>query len=147
MEFRVRLAGTTIKALEGVLRQGFRDGDVRVIRRVQALLEGGSGRSVPVVADRLGLDASTVYGWLHAFLVDGLATLRYGRSPGRPSKLTPSQKHRLCELIEAGPLAAGYPSGCWSTLFLQDLIQREFGHLYNHHYVRHEVAFLSVMTR
>jgi transposase len=135
VEFRVRLAGTTIKALEGVLRQGFRDGDVRMIRRVQALLEVGAGRSVPAVADRLGLDTSTVYGWLHAFLVDGLATLRYGRVPGRPSKLTPSQKQRLCALLEAGPLAAGYPSGCWSTLFLQDLIQREFGRFYNHHYL------------
>ena len=135
MEFKVRLSGATIKALEGVLRQGYRAGEVRVIRRVQALLEVGVGRPVPVVAERLGLDASTVYGWLHAFLVDGLATLRYGRAPGRPSKLTPSQKRRLCEMLEAGPLAAGYPSGCWSTLFLQDLIQREFGHLYNHHYL------------
>ena len=76
MEFKVRLTGATIKALEQVLRQGFRDGDVRVIRRVQALLEVGAGRAVPVVAARLGLDATTVYGWLHAFLVDGLATLR-----------------------------------------------------------------------
>jgi transposase len=135
VEFKVRLTGATIKALEQVLRQGYRDGDVRVLRRVQALLEVGAGRPVPLVAERLGLDETTVYGWLHAFLVDGLATLRYGRAPGRPSKLTPSQKHRLCALIEAGPLAAGYPSGCWSMLFLQDLIQREFGRLYNHHHL------------
>jgi hypothetical protein len=47
--------------------------------------------------------------------------------------LTPSQKQRLCALIEAGPLAAGSPSGCWSALFLQDLIQREFGQFSNHH--------------
>ena len=65
MEFRVRLSGATIKALEGVLRQGYRTGEVRVIRRVQALLEVGVGRPVRLVADRLGLDASTVYGWLH----------------------------------------------------------------------------------
>jgi transposase len=135
VEFKVRLSSATIKALEQVLRQGYRAGEVRVIRRVQALLEVGAGRPVRVVADRLGLDASTVYGWLHAFRVEGLATLRYGRAPGRPSKLTPSQKHRLCTLLEAGPLAAGYPSGCWSTLFLQDLIQREFGRFYNHHYL------------
>ncbi len=135
MEFKVRCVGATIRALEQVLRQGFRDGDVRVIRRVQALLEVGAGRAVPQVAARLGLDASTVYGWLHAFMVEGVATLRYGRAPGRPSKLTPGQKHRLCDLLAAGPLAAGYPSGCWSTLFLQDLIQREFGRLYNHHYL------------
>jgi transposase len=135
VEFKVRLTGATIKALEQVLREGFRDGDVRVIRRVQALLEVGAGRPVVQVAERLGRDATTVYGWLHAFMVDGLATLRYGCGPGRPSKLTPSQKRQLCTLIEAGPLAAGYPSGCWSTLFLQDLIQREFGRLYNHHYL------------
>jgi transposase len=135
VEFRVRLAGATIKALEQVLRQGYRDADVRVIRRVQALLEVGTGRPVALVAERLGLHGTTVYGWLHAFLVEGLASLRYGRAPGRPSKLTPSQKRRLCELLDAGPLAAGYPSGCWSTLFLQDLIQREFGQFYNHHYL------------
>jgi transposase len=135
VEFKVRLSGATSKALEQVLRQGFRAGEVRVIRRVQALLEVGAGRPVALVAERLGLDATTVYGWLHAFMVDGLATLRYGRAPGRPSKLTPSQKQRLCALIEAGPIAAGYPSGCWSTLFLQDLIQREFGQFYNHHYL------------
>lgn len=144
MEFKVRLTGATIKALEQVLRQGFRDGDVRVIRRVQALLEIGAGRSVTLVAERLGLAATTVYGWLHAYMVDGLATLRYGRPPGRPSKLTPAQKRRLCELIAAGPLAAGYPSGCWSTLFLQDLIQREFGQFYNHHYLASLLANLGL---
>jgi transposase len=108
VEFKVRLAGVTIKALEQVLQQGFRDGDVRVIRRVQTLLEVGASRPVMLVAERLGLDATTVYGWLHAFMVDGLASLRYGRAPGRPSKLTPTQKRRRCELIEAGPVAAGY---------------------------------------
>jgi transposase len=135
VEFKVRCSGATIKALEQVLRQGFQAGDLRVIRRVQALLEVGAGRTVPQVAERLGLDATTVYGWLHVFLVEGVASLRYGRAPGRPSKLTPNQKRRLCDLIAAGPLAAGYPSGCWSTLFIQDLIQREFGVLYNHHYL------------
>jgi transposase len=135
VEFKVRLSGATIKALEAVLRQGYREANVRLIRRVQALLAVGAGRPVGLVAARLGLHATTVYGWLHAFLVDGVATLRYGRPPGRPSKLSPSQKHRLCDLLDAGPLAAGYPSGCWSTLFLQDLIQREFGRFYNHHYL------------
>ena len=135
MEFRVRLTGATIKALEQVLRQGFRDGDVRVIRRAQAFLEIRAGCPAALVADRLGLDATTVYGRLHAFLLAGPATLRYGRKPGRPSKLTPSQKHRLCDLMAAGPLAAGYTSGCWSTLFLRDLIQREFGQFYNYHYL------------
>ena len=71
MEFKVRCCGATIKALEQVLRQGYRAGDVRVIRRVQALLEVGAGRAVAQVAERLGLDATTLYGWLHAFMPGG----------------------------------------------------------------------------
>ena len=63
----------TIKALEQVLRQGFRDGDMQVIRRVQELLELGERRPVALVAERLGPGTTTVYGWLHAFLVDGPA--------------------------------------------------------------------------
>ena len=45
------------------------------------------------------------------------------------------QQARLKDLIAAGPLAAGYPTGCWSSLLLQDLIYREFGRLYNAHYL------------
>lgn len=61
--------------------------------------------------------------------------MRYGTAPGRPCKLTPTQKDRLKALVTAGPLAAGYPTGCWSSLLLQDLIYRAFGQLYNAHYV------------
>jgi transposase len=64
-----------------------------------------------------------------------MARLRYGTAPGRPRKLTPTQKERLKALLAAGPLAAGYPTGGWSSLLLQDLIYREFGQLYNAHYV------------
>ena len=56
-------------------------------------------------------------------------------SPGRPAKLTSSQKQRLREVVTAGPEAAGYQTGCWSSALLQDLIHREFGQLYNVHYL------------
>jgi len=78
---------------------------------------------------------STVYAWLQAFIERRFESLRYGRSPGRPSKLTPTQRERLKELVAAGPLAAGYPTGCWSSTLLADLIRREFGQVYNAHYL------------
>ena len=37
------------------------------------------------------------------------------------------------ELLDAGPQAAGYPTGCWSATLIQDLIYREFGPLSNPH--------------
>ncbi len=55
---------------------------------------------------------------------------------GRRRKLNKTQKGRLCALIKAGPLAAGFRSACWNTAMIQELIQREFGVLYNVRYVR-----------
>jgi hypothetical protein len=50
-------------------------------------------------------------------------------------KLTAAQQQRLEVLVEAGPEAAGYTTGCWHAALLQAPIWREFGGLYNVHYV------------
>jgi transposase len=78
---------------------------------------------------------STVYGWLQAFLVDGVAGLRVQWQGGRPPKLTPSQRRRLAELVKAGPEAAGFPTGCWHALLIQHVIWREFHVTYNVQYL------------
>ena len=54
------------------------------------------------VAARVGAGVSTVYGWLHAFLAEHCASLVYRTSPGRPAKLTPTQKQRLHALVGGG---------------------------------------------
>ena len=59
----------------------------------------------------------------------------YRRSPGRKPRLTKAQKQRLSALVQAGPLAAGFATACWTSLLIQQLIQREFGVLYNRYYV------------
>jgi transposase len=41
----------------------------------------------------------------------------------------------LADLITAGPEAAGYPTGCWTTLLIQDLILCHFGVQYHPHYL------------
>jgi transposase len=41
----------------------------------------------------------------------------------------------LGELIDAGPQAASYDTGCWNSALIQDLIAREFGRTYNVHYL------------
>ena len=49
--------------------------------------------------------------------------------------MTPQQKKRLVELIEAGPLVVGCETACWNSVLIRVLIWREFGVLYNRHYV------------
>ena len=135
MDITVHFCGPTVKQLRREWHAAVQRGQSRLIRHITALLEVGAGVPVAAVAERVGVSPSTVYRWLQAFLLRRGDSLRYGTAPGRPSKLTPTQKARLKDLVAAGPLAAGYPTGCWSGVLLQDLIYRAFGRLYNAHYV------------
>ncbi len=128
---RIRFSPATVKQLLWQLRRAWRGGDKTRIRRLTALVGLAEARPVGELAERLGVCEETIYAWLRAFLVDQWASLRQRTSPGRPPKLTPSQKARLKEVITAGPEAAGYPTGCWNSALVQDLIEREFGVLYS----------------
>lgn len=132
---RIRITTATRKQLETTLRQAFKAGDLPMVKRVTALL--GIARDEPVeqIAAGVGASPSTVYAWLHAFLQEGVAGLRVHWHGGRPPKLTKTQRQRLAALIEGGPEAAGFPTGCWHALLIQQVIQREFGVTYNVHYL------------
>jgi transposase len=125
----------TVKTLNLHLHTAFRTGDLPRVKRISALLLLAEQRPVSAVAARLDVGHSTVYAWLTTFVRDRFASLQRRKPTGRPAKLTPAQKQRLCELVEAGPEAAGYATGCWHSALLQALILREFGVLYNVHYV------------
>ncbi|MCA1599677.1 MAG: IS630 family transposase [Chloroflexi bacterium] len=135
MNIKIAFRGATVKALRMAWQQALRAGNKRLVTRISALLHLSDGRAVAEVAERVGAGESTVYAWLRAFILRRFASLCYGISPGRPRKLTPTQRDRLKALVAAGPRAAGYPSGCWSSLMLQDLVYREFGMCYNAHYL------------
>ena len=68
-------------------------------------------------------------------MVEGVSGLKPRWKGGRPAKLTPNQRRQLADLIDAGPQAAGFHSACWNSAMIQALIWREFGKLYNVHYV------------
>jgi transposase len=80
-------------------------------------------------------------GWYEAMGTEGLVT---GTAPGRSPKLEEPQRLDLTALVEAGPLAAGYPSGVWTGPMIGDLIERRFGVRYHKHNVPrllHELGF------
>jgi hypothetical protein len=47
--------------------------------------------------------------------------------------LTPKQKKRLTDLLDAGPRVVGFETACWTSVIIRVLIWREFGVLYNRH--------------
>jgi transposase len=131
----IRSTTATRKELEATLRQAFKAGDVALVKRVTALLGLARGEGVDAVAAGVGAGRSTIYGWLRAFLVEGVAGLRVQWKGGRPRKLTPTQRQRLAEIITAGPEVAGFPTGSWHALLVQQVIWREFRVTYNVQYL------------
>jgi transposase len=118
------------------LRGAYDRGDVRLVRRISALLEHFVVHTpIIVLSERWGFSVSCFYVWLNELLLHGLESLVYQHAGGRPAKLTKSQKKQLCDWIDAGPQAAGFESACWSSLLIQELIRREFGVLYNRFYI------------
>jgi transposase len=133
---RIQLSRATVKDLHRRLQHAYQRDDVRLVRRMTVLIDL-LVHQVPmaVLCERWGLSPSCLYDWQKAFMVRGMDSLSYRHSGGRPEKLTPRQKKRLVELIEAGPLVVGFETACWNSVLIRVLIWREFGVLYNRHYL------------
>jgi transposase len=136
MGIRIQLCHATVKALHSCLQHAYRKDDVRLVRRTTVLIDLLVHQvPVAVLCERWGLSPSCLYDWQKAFVLRGLDSLVYHHGGGRRPKLTARQKKRLVELIEAGPLVVGFETACWNAVLLRVLIWREFGVLYNRHYV------------
>lgn len=136
MGIRIRLSRELRQSVYQRLQEAYRRRDIRLIRRIHALLMViDEGKAVSEVAALLQIGEQTVRDYVCAFIHKGVASLVYKRPPGRPAKLTPSQRKELQTLIAAGPEAAGYPSACWSAVTIQDLILVRFGVTYHPHYL------------
>jgi len=135
MSFTLQLSSFTRKQLYRRLQQAYASGSFKLVKRIHALLALAQGQSVSEVAEMLSLGEQTVRDYRNQYLFKGMASLVYKAPPGRPSKLTKTQRQQLAEWIKASPQDAGYPSGCWNTPMMQDLIQRHFGVVYHPHYI------------
>jgi transposase len=135
MRIRLSLGKDTRDALLERLRQAYAIGQLRLIKRIHALLYIADGKLAATVAEILSLSEQSVRNYVKAFILKGLNSLVYRCPPGRPPKLTKTQRKELAEWIDAGPEQAGYDCGCWDTPLIQDLIQNRFGIEYTPHYI------------
>jgi transposase len=135
MSFTLQLSSFTRKQLYRRLQQAYASGSLKLIKRLHVLLALAQGQSVSEVAEMLSLGEQTVRDYRNQYLCKGMASLVSQAPPGRPSKLTKTQRQQLAQWIKASPQDAGYTSGCWNTPMIQDLIQRHFGVAYHPHYI------------
>jgi len=131
----IQLSAFTRKQLYRRLQQAYASGSLKLVKRIHVLLALAQGQSVHEVAEMLSLGEQTVREYRNQYLFKGMASLVSQAPPGRPSKLTQTQRQQLAEWIKARPQDSGYTSGCWNTPMIQDLIQRQFGVEYHPHYL------------
>src|SRR5712691_6143934 len=135
VSIRIQVSSATVKALHTKLQQAYLKDDMRLVRRTTVLIDMLVHQvPIPVLCERWSLSASCLYDWQKAFLLHGLDRLVSRHSGGRWPQLTPRQKKRLGELIEAGPLVVGCETACWNSVLIRVLIWHEFGVFYHCHY-------------
>jgi transposase len=132
---RITFQKETVKRLQEELQKVYAAGDLRGVRRISVLLSLAQGVPLARLLGTWGIARQTAYHWLKAFVLQRWASLAYHRPPGRPARLTRSQKQQLYETVQAGPEAAGYDTGCWTTCLIQDWIYQHCGVLYSRFYV------------
>lgn len=130
--------------LRRFIRERSKAGDLDEWRRGRAVLGYIEGRRVVDLAATLDVTRGSVNRWLQWYEAIGIEGLRTATAPGPTRKLTEAQRSELTALVEAGPLAAGYPSGVWTGPMVGDLIEHCFGVRYHKHNVPrllHELGF------
>jgi transposase len=135
ISIRIGLRKDELKRILQRLQVAYVRGEVRLIKRIQALLYALEGKALEDIAEILSISRQSIYKYVNEFILYRLDSFIYKRPPGRPSKLTKSQKKTLGDLIDKGPEEAGYDYGCWTTALIQDLIKKQFGVEYCVHYV------------
>jgi transposase len=96
--------------------------------RIRAVGQIRDGAHPEDVAALLGLDRSTVYGWVARFRGGGPAALKARPVPGRPRKLSGEQLRRLYTLIVGrDPRQLQFEFALWTREMVRVLIRREFG--------------------
>lgn len=105
------------------------------VRRRRALSLLREGWSLNAAARKLACAASSVMRWRDAVRRRGAAGLAVRASPGRPPKLTPSDRRRLLKILLKGAPASGYTTDLWTTSRIAAVIQQAFGVDYHRDHV------------
>jgi transposase len=132
---RITFQKDSVKELQQRLHAAYALGDVRLVRRIAVLLAIARGEGLSAVEAEWGISHQTSYNWLAAFVSRRWESLVYRKPAGRPARLTKHQKQQLYETVKAGPEAAGYACGCWTTCLIQEWIYQQFEVLYSRYYV------------
>lgn len=107
------------------------DRDALEQRRIRAAALFEKGWPQAQVARELGVSRESARRWANELTEGGTAALAKAERTGRPNRLKDSQIEQLVEVLEAGPLAAGFATELWTCERVAIVVDREFGVQYH----------------
>jgi transposase len=100
-------------------------------RRRHAVAMLRQGMKPAVVAGTLRVSLVSVGRWRKTALDGGVKALAAKPSPGRPLKLSITQRQRLSVLLQKGPTHHGFGTELWTLARVAEVIDRHFGVSYH----------------
>ena len=144
MTFKLNLTSKTRKKLESIFENAVKRGDIRTTKRIRAIWAFVDGCDYKTIANFLNVSVESIRIWVNRFIISGPKALDAKKIPGRPPKLTKSQRKELEKLICDGPQNNGFPGACWRTPMIQELILEKFNIFYSVWHIRkilHNMGF------
>lgn len=126
---------TTAKLL-AVRREAQREKAPRLLLRVQGILMSLDGHTTGDIAHQLKVHRSTVPLWIEHWNRYGEEGLWEGHRGGRPAGLTESQRQKLADILDSGPVAYGLDTGIWTSPLVSQIVRDEFDVGYHPGHVR-----------
>jgi transposase len=109
----------------------------KAAKRLMIALAYADGVSVEVLSKRYDIPRATVYSWLDQFEHQSIdEAIEDEPRPGRPSKLTASQRERLSDDLAESPAELGYDASEWTPELAQSHIERAYNVTYSLGHVR-----------
>lgn len=126
----------TIDRLLQQRKEAHRDKQPRVALRIQAIILSLQKHSSVEIANLLKIHRTRVHAWIvnwNEYRQEGLLE---GFRSGRPTRLSPSDKEALYDIVDSGTVAYGYDSGIWTSPMVAQVIQEQFEVHYHPGHVR-----------
>lgn len=84
-----------------------------------------------VAATKSKVSLRTMQAWMKSYRENGFSGLKAKPTPGRPSRLTESQRKKLIKILIKGPRAFGFQTDLWTCPRVSKVVKKELGLSYH----------------
>lgn len=126
----------TVQRLLKLRRQAMHDKAPRVAQRFHGIILSLEGHTTSEIARVLKVHRSSIPLWIDSWNHHKEEGLWEGQRSGRPCQLNPTDREKLCDILDSGPVAYGLETGIWTSPLVGQIIREEFQQDYHPGHVR-----------